>query len=143
MHKSEMAKYAEEALQQVPEEHRQGVAPKDIESRLGAPGTRMIDHVIVDQRGGVREFEDRAEADRSLLGSAAKAPGHEQQRGAQPLALAAPDVGSQALHHRDLAAEQPFQFRLHRLETSGDRCKETQEIEANHGSGHPFSRGSW
>ena len=79
-------------VQEVADQHAGGVAPYGVRGAPSAAQVRFVDHVVVQQGGGVDELDHRRELVRVLAAMAERARGKQQQHGPQPLAAGADDV---------------------------------------------------
>ena len=73
-------------------QHTQVVAPAGIGGEAPAAGVRFVNHVVVNERGGVDELHHRAQPNRRLPLEAAQFGGEQHQRGTQPFAPASSQV---------------------------------------------------
>jgi hypothetical protein len=150
-------------IEEVADQHRSGVAELGVGRVAAAPQFRAIHHVVVQQRGGVDEFDHRGEFQVPFPARAprvAAGPGRQQhQRRAQALAAPADDVLGNTRHqghvrrkaradHRVDAPHVGFDRRqqgeqLHRGRKLAQRALTGgHEIPYNSKSLHPISRTS-
>ena len=66
---------------------------------------RAVDHVVMQQRGGVDELDDRRRLRYGAAGVAAGAGREQHQQRAQPLAARMDDVGGHLVDQRHLAVQ--------------------------------------
>lgn len=62
------------------------ISPAGICRRAAAAGVRAVDHVVVDERGTVKKFDDRSETNGAGTIFTGVGVGEKEQRGAQALA---------------------------------------------------------
>jgi hypothetical protein len=109
--------------QEIADQHGRRIAEHDVGGRLAAPQLAAIDHVVMQQGGGVDEFDRRGElvVARALVADQFR-PGERQHR-PHALAAAADQVPGQRRDQRDLAlhpVEDHGVDRIHR------RCRQRQ-----------------
>ena len=100
----------------VAEQHGDVVAPPRVHRQPAAPQVGVVDDVVVDQRRGVDELDDRGVQDRAVAGVADQPRGHQQHRRADPLAAAGPDVLADLRNQRDLRLDVAREFLVDLLE---------------------------
>ena len=79
-------------IQEIPDQDAGGVAEHLVGGLAAAAQRGAVDHVIVQQGGGVDELDDRRRLDVLLALVAAGAGGEQHQQGPQPLAAGVNDV---------------------------------------------------
>ena len=73
-------------IQEIAHQHAGGIAEHFVGGFAPAAQRRAVDHVVVQQGGGVDEFDDGGGVDVPLAGMAAGPGGQKHQKGAQALA---------------------------------------------------------
>src|SRR6185503_18998607 len=114
-------------VEKVAHQHRGGVAECGVRGLASAPQVGSVDHVVVQERGGVDELDHRGELVAALAAVAERAAGEQVQR--RPQALAA--RGDQVLRHlpdqRDVGVETGADQRVDALQVAGYRGQHGQQ----------------
>jgi hypothetical protein len=99
-----------------------GLVAEDIVGR-GAPAAllRPVDHVVVQQRGGVYEFDEGSGFDVFVALDTAGAPGQHAEQGSQAFAAATNDVLGHLVHQRHGALEAGADHGVHGLQIRPER----------------------
>ncbi len=117
-------------VQEVPGQHRDVVPPARVHRLLPSAQLRVIDDVVVDERCGMNELDDRRVENGARSGVAAQASRHQQDRGTNALAATrlnvAPNLGDDA----DLGLNLPFEFAFDRFEISADRFEHLNQVHS-------------
>ena len=122
----------------IAEEHRDVVAPPRMDREPAAAQVRVVDDVVVDERRGVDELDDRRVQNRAVALVAAEARGHQQDRGPDPLSAARLNVVADLRDQVDLRLDvadriphRPSQVGANRLEN----LRESERRFLHSGSG--------
>ena len=91
------------AEQEVADQHRRLVAPDRVGGGRAAAQAAVVDHVVVQQRGGVDELDAGGERQLARAAIAAQARGQQGQDRPHPLAAGGDDVAGQLGDQADLA----------------------------------------
>jgi hypothetical protein len=94
-------------VEEVPDQHRRGVAELGIGGVLPAPQARLVHHVVVEERGRMDEFDDRGQLVLRGAFGAAGIRGQQEERGAQALPAALDDVVGDRADEDDVGSELP------------------------------------
>src|SRR3546814_10665945 len=85
------------------DQHARLVAPDGVGGVAAAPQVALVDHVVVQQRGGVDEFDAGGHPDVPLAAVAAQPGGRQGQHRPQPLATEGQDVAGELRNQGDRA----------------------------------------
>ena len=107
-------------VEEVAGEHRDVVAPLRVHGLPPAPHIRIVDDVVVHQRGGVNELDHRRVQHRARAGVAAQPRAHQQHRRAHALAAALQQVVADLRNDVDLRLDLARKLALDRLEIVAD-----------------------
>ncbi len=88
-----------------PTRYAGGVAEHLVGGVAPAAQRGAVDHIVVQQGGGVDELDDGGGVDMPVAGMAAGAGGQKHQQGAQPLAACINNVGRDLVDQRYLAVQ--------------------------------------
>jgi len=108
-------------IEKIADQHRGGVAEGGVGGAVPAPQLRFVDHVVVQQSGGVDELDHRGELQTSFAAITRRAAREQQQRGPQPLASRGDDVLGDLAHQRHVRFESPADQRVDALQILRDR----------------------
>ncbi len=101
-------------VQEVADQHRGGIAPDRVRGLAAAAQVGFVDHVVVQQGGGVDELDHR----RQLVGVctmvAKRAGGEQQQHRPQPLAAGTDDVFGHLVDQHHVRRQPPADQGIHR-----------------------------
>ena len=116
-------------VEEVAEEHGDVVAPARVHGEPAAAQVRVVDDVVVNERGGMDELDDGRVEDRAVALVACQTGGHQQHGGTNPLAAARldvlPDLGDELHLRLDVADE----LAVHLLEVGADRLEDLRQGE--------------
>jgi hypothetical protein len=117
-------------VEEVPDQDRGLVAPETMRRRAPASLVRLVDDVVVKERGGMDELDDRGEklgiARRRARGGGARSK--EEEKGPHALAARPKDVAGQTIDERDIDGEPMPDQLLHTLEALADRSGDLLEL---------------
>jgi hypothetical protein len=101
---AEVGELKRPAEQKVADQHARLVAPHRVGGGVAAAELAVVDHVVMQQRRGVDEFDAGGEVDMAPPGIAAELGGGQRQHRAQPLAARGDDMAGELgdQHHRAL-----------------------------------------
>ena len=114
-------------IQEVAEQHRDVIAPARVHGFAPAPQLRLVDDVVVNQRGRVNELEDGGVEHRALARVAGHASGHQQNGRADPLPAAVPDVVTDRRDEGDLRLHVPGELTLDLTKVVANRLEQLRE----------------
>ena len=114
-------------VQIVAEKHGDVVAPPRVDRQPAAAQIGVVDDVVVDERRGVNEFDDRRVQDRPIAGVAAEARRHQQHRGTNALSAAGLDVPPDLRNQLDLRLDVPAEFTIDRLEVGANGLEDLRQ----------------
>ncbi len=109
------------AEQEVADQHAGRVAPDEVGGALATPQVRPIDHIIVQQRGGVDELDRRRQAVVARAAIAEQARARERQHRAHALAAAGDQMAGQLRDQRDLGLHARQDHRVDEVEVTRDQ----------------------
>ena len=112
------------AEQEVADQHARLVAPQHPRRRLAAPHVAFVDHVVVQERRGVHEFDRGGELDVARSGVAAQPGGRERQDRPQPLAAGRNEMVGDLRDHRDVRSGARQDGLVHPLHVVGDERRQ-------------------
>ena len=111
----------------VAEQHRDVVAPPRVHGEPAAAQLGVVDDVVVDERGGVDELDDRGVEDGPIALIAAQTRGHQQHGRADPLAAARLDVLADRRDQLDLRLDVAGELAIDPLEIGADRLEDLRQ----------------
>src|SRR5690606_18773351 len=88
-------------VEEVADQHAGGIAPQRIGGGAAAAHVGGVDHVVMQQGGGVHEFDDGGEHVRALVGQTTGARTKQHDQGPQSLAAGADNVVANLLDKGD------------------------------------------
>ena len=139
-HAVELDHHLERArIEEVADQHARCVAPQRIRGLPAAAKVGFVDDVVVQQRRGVDELDDRRGGDMVPAARATRARGEQDCERAQPLAAAADDVVGDLVDERDVAAEATDDRAVHVgpiLTDCGPQSVERRDWRQGVGEGH-------
>ena len=115
-------------VQVVAEQDGDVVAPPRVHGQSAAPQLGLVDDVVVDQRGGVDELDDRRVEHGAIAGVAASRAAISSTAGPDALAAAGPDVSPDLRNQLDPRLDLPHEFLFDLVEVGADRLEDLREI---------------
>jgi hypothetical protein len=112
----------------IAQQHRDVAAPARVHGQAAATQIRIVDDVVVHERGGVDELHDRRVQDGPISGVPTETCRHEQQRGADTLAAAQTDVAADLRNQGDPRLDVALELAVDRLEVVANRLEDLCEI---------------
>ena len=97
---------------------------------LPSPQLRIVDDVVVDERRGVNELDDRRVENGARAGVAAQPRRHQQHGRTHALAAALLDVVPDFGNDADLGLHLPLELAFDRFEIGADRFEHLNQIDA-------------
>ena len=107
-------------VDEIAHQHARGVAEERVGGGSAAPQRRLVHDVVVEQRGGVNEFDDRGELVVVAAAVAEGAGGKQHERGPQALAAAADDVLGHLADEGHVRVQPRADDLVHRAHVGGD-----------------------
>ena len=108
------------AEQEVADQHACLIAPEHARRKLAAPELALVDDVVVQERGGVHEFDRGGELDVSVAGIAGQVCHRQRQHRAQALASGGDQVVGDLRYHGHLGAGSRQDGGVDSLHVGGD-----------------------
>ena len=115
-------------VEEVAGEHRDVVPPARVHGLPAAAHIRIVDDVVVNERGRVDELHDRGIQHGTGAGVAAQARGHQQHRRPHALAAALLDVGADLGDDVDLRLDLSLVLALDRLEVGPHGLEQLDQV---------------
>ena len=112
----------------VAEQHGDVVAPARMHGEAAAAQVGAVDDVVVHERGGVDELDDRGVEHGAIALVAAQPGRHQQHGGAHALAAAVLDVAAHLGNQRDARLDVADELLLDRLEITADRFEDLRQV---------------
>ncbi|MNJ52294.1 hypothetical protein D3C77_476230 [compost metagenome] len=101
-HRAEFDHHFERAgIEEVAHQYARRIAPESIGRRAAATHAGHVDHVVVQQRGGVQEFDDRRKQTQLIALMPQRAAAEQHEQGAQTLAARRGDIVPDLFHQRN------------------------------------------
>jgi hypothetical protein len=122
--------------QEVAHEHGPAIAPDDVRGGAAAARRCEVDHVIMQQRGGVKQLDRRRDVHPARAGIAAELRSEDQQGGPHTLAPGTKHVLANQLHDLALRAQLVMHRPLDLLERVFDARQGNEERRSRRGARH-------
>ncbi len=119
----------------VAEQHRDVATPSRVRAQAAPPGLGPVDDVVVHERGGVDELDDRSVQHTPVTGIAAQARGQEQDGRPYALAPAHLDVLAHLRDQLDARLEVAGELVLHPRQLVTNRLEDLREVRDGGGRG--------
>ena len=103
------------------------VAPSRVHGFAAAPQLRLVDDVVVNERRGVNELENRRVEHRALARVASHASGHQQHRRTDPFPAAVPNVVADRRDEGDLRLHVPGELAFDLTKVVANRLEQLRE----------------
>ena len=120
-------------VEEIADQDRGLVAPARVGALAAPPGRRFVDHVVMEQGGGVDVLDHRAERDHPVARVGEKAGGEKKQGGPDALAAGVAHVRGHVRNHLEVGEELVAEHPLDPDEVGFDQAE-------NIGQGHPRRR---
>ena len=120
----------------VAEQDRDVVAPAGVHREASAAQVGAVDDVVVDQRRGVNELDDRGVENGPLTLVAAEPCRHQQHGRSDALAAAVLDVATHLRDERDARLDMTDEFPFNGLEIFADRLEDLRQVGRERGVLH-------
>ena len=114
-------------IQEVAEQHRDVVAPAGVHRLTAASQLRLVDDVVVHQRRGVDEFDDRCVQHGAIAGVTRHPGRHQQHSRADALAAAVLDVAADRRDQRHLRLDVTRELALDLAEIATNGLEQLRE----------------
>jgi hypothetical protein len=118
----------------VAEHHRRLVAAEVVDRGALAPQLRLVEHVVVDERGHVDHLDDGGERDVGVGEPPARAAAQQQQQRAEHLAAEAADVLHQHVDARQVARQFLGEDPVHGAQLVGDAVGQRRDRPRGRGA---------
>ena len=115
------------AEQEIADQHARLVAPQHAGGELAAAHVAFVDHVVVQQRGGVHEFDRGGELDMAVAAVAGELGHRQREHRPQPLAARGDQVVGDFRDHGDVGAGARQDGRVDALHVGGHQVVEAFE----------------
>jgi hypothetical protein len=109
-------------VQKISHQHAGLVAPHGVGRGVATAQVGGVHHVVVQQGGGMDEFQDRRQHHRIVAGTIEGLCAEQQGYRTQPLAAAVDDMGGEALDQDDVRVETLLDFPVHRGHLGIHQC---------------------
>ena len=123
-------------IQEVPDQHRRGITPHRIGGAAPAPQVGFIDHVVMEQGGGVDELDHRRKLVRIPPAMSERPCGQQQQHRAQALAAGTDDVFGDLVDQHHVRGQPPADQSVHRRHVRCGEGLDRFEVGEIGGAGH-------
>jgi len=120
-------------IEEIPYQNRRLITPQGIGGFSAPAHVRGVHHIVVEQRGGVDELNDRCHGDRLSPLTAGGTGGQQHQQGPQALAATIDNIVAELIDQHDVRVELALDFPVYRGKIVLDQF-------TNRLQGHGFGR---